>query len=157
LDKLDPSSGELIPPEPEGYLTANHLWNAREGRITLHAAKNEFVGFQVLLRGSVPTAIPSGGVQLALAFDGATGRSLQVELGRYQTVNTRLGPMPDPIVPLTFPTSGPSGAKTQSFHVEIYVPHIVPAGQYRGTLIVKALPGEKRFSRPSGQGTLRFP
>ena len=45
-----PSPATLIPAQPEGYLAANHLWNAASRQITLQAARNEFVAFQVLLR-----------------------------------------------------------------------------------------------------------
>ena len=30
LDKVHPVTGELIPAQPDGYLHANHLWNADE-------------------------------------------------------------------------------------------------------------------------------
>ncbi len=51
LDKVDPQSGVFIPPQPRDYLRANYLWNAAERRISLHAARNEFVAFQVLIQG----------------------------------------------------------------------------------------------------------
>ncbi len=64
LDKVHPASGEMIPQQADGYRAANHLWSAKEKRIRLHAARNEFVGFQVLLRG------PIKGVRPKLAFAG---------------------------------------------------------------------------------------
>ena len=57
LDKVHPVTGELIPAEPEGYLAANHLWDAAGRRITLQAARNEFVAFQVLLRAPSSFAV----------------------------------------------------------------------------------------------------
>ena len=30
LDKIHPATGEFIPSQPDGYLQANHLWNADE-------------------------------------------------------------------------------------------------------------------------------
>ena len=51
LDKVHPKTGNLIPSQPAGYLQANHLWNAATRTISLHAARNEFVAFQILIRG----------------------------------------------------------------------------------------------------------
>ncbi|HZW31709.1 MAG TPA: hypothetical protein VFF52_13435, partial [Isosphaeraceae bacterium] len=140
LDKVHPVTGELIPAQPEGYLAANHLWDSAGRRITLHAARNEFVAFQVLLR--LPGPAPVGPIRPELVFDGPAGAAVQVQFGHYFPVDSRSGPLPDPIVPLTFPF--PAGAprwKHQSLHVEIYVPHRVPAGEYRGTLTLRTAAG----------------
>jgi hypothetical protein len=136
LDKVQPLTGELIPSQPEGYLTANHLWDATERRIRLQAARNEFIAFQVSLRSS--TAVNLGQVLPELIFEGAAGSALQVEFGRYQTIPSRLGPLPDPIVPLGFPPSAAPEMKNQSLHVEVYVPHRLPPGEYPGTLILSS-------------------
>jgi len=132
LDKVHPVTGTLIPEEPPGYLTANHLWDAAGPQITLQAARNEVVAFQVLLRA--PTSFPATTVQPELVFDGPAGKAIQVEMGRYHPVATKLGPLPDPIVPLTDPADATSGAKNQSLHIELYVPHGLATGEYRGTL-----------------------
>jgi hypothetical protein len=132
LDKVHPDTGTLIPDEPPGYLAANHLWDAAGPRIALQAARNEFVAFQVLLRA--PTSVPATTVQPKLVFDGPAAKAIQVEMGRYHPVATQLGPLPDPIVPLTAPVDAISRAKNQSLHVELYVPHGLAAGEYRGTL-----------------------
>ena len=52
LDKVQPVTGEMIPKQPDGYLAANHLWSAKTKEVRLHAARNEFIGFQVLLHGA---------------------------------------------------------------------------------------------------------
>jgi hypothetical protein len=133
LDKVQPMTGDLIPSEPDGYLAANHLWSAADRRIALQAARNEFVAFQVLLRGEL-----SGGQVLpSLVFEGPESQAIKVDIGRYQTVATKLGPLPDPIVPLSFPATDPApGNKSRSLHVELYVPHRLAAGVHRGTLIL---------------------
>ena len=111
LDKVHPVSGELIPSQPEGYLAANHLWNAGARRIALQAARNEFVAFQVLLRGAdVADREP---IRPELTFDAPAGRSPRVEFGRYQAVASRRGPLPDPIVPLDFPAVAPTDANNR--------------------------------------------
>src|SRR5262249_10627805 len=123
LDKIHPLTGQLIPDEPDGYLAANHLWNAESRTITLQAARNEFVAFQVLLRG----ADPISRIQAKLAFDGPNAKSLQVQIGRYHQVASKLGPLPDPIVPLSVTADETPGTVNRSLHVEVYVPHNVPA------------------------------
>ena len=144
LDKVHPATGELIPPEFRGYLATNHLWNAETRTITLHAARNEFVAFQVLLGGNNTAGL----ITPELIFDGQAGKTIQVELGRYYHVPTKLGPIPDPIVPLNFPHAPTPAVKSQSLHVEVYVPHSTPAGLHRGFLTL---------SSPTANEALRLP
>jgi len=100
LDKVHPVTSEMTPGQPEGYLLGNHLWNAKERTIRLDAARNEFVEFQVLLRG------PLKGVAAKVEFDPPAGEradrrsTVATALGRYRCVASPNGPMPDPIVPL---------------------------------------------------------
>lgn len=137
LDKVHPDTGVFIPAQPEGYLAANHLWSAADHRIALHAARNEFVAFQVLLRGG--TAEDRDRIVPELTFDAPSGpgRSPSVEFGRYYPVPSRSGPLPDPIVPLDFPVAS-SGKRATGLHAEVHVPHNLPAGEYRGTLTLRA-------------------
>jgi len=123
LDKARPD-GTLIPDQPAGYLRANHLWSSKDRRVALHAARNEFVAFQVLPIG------PAADIRPALAFTGPDGGKLQTALGRYHPVPTPAGPRPDPIVP------GAGGGGP--IHCEVYVPHDAHAGDHRGTLTLKA-------------------
>ncbi|MHB1556522.1 MAG: hypothetical protein ACYC61_03460 [Isosphaeraceae bacterium] len=137
LDKVHPDTGAFIPSQPDGYLAANHLWSAADRRITLHAARNEFVAFQVLLRGATAEDRDRIVPQLTLDAPPGTGRSPSVELGRYHPVSSKAGPLPDPIVPLDFPGVS-SGKRATSLHAEVYIPHELPAGEYRGTLTLHA-------------------
>ncbi len=147
LDKVNPVTGELIPNEPESYLAVNHLWNAAPPLVTLQAARNEFVAFQVLVRGDLSGAT----IQAELTFDGAVAKGINVEFGRYQFVTSRRGPLPDPIVPLGYPRpSQAPGVKNQSLHVELYIPHDLPAGKHSGTLTLALGSGGRR-------STLRVP
>jgi Domain of unknown function (DUF4091) len=152
LDKVDPVTGELIPMQPEGYLADNHLWDAAVRKIKLQAARNEFVAFQVLLRGEVPT----GSIKPELTFNGPAGKTIYVEMGRYHPVASKRGPLPDPIVPLSFATGGGTTIKNQSLHVEIYVPHGLEPGEYPGTLTLHG-PSPGRSSLPAEEGILRLP
>jgi hypothetical protein len=130
LDKVDPTSGELIPPEFRGYLAANHLWNAETRTITLHAARNEFVAFQVLVGGTNTAGL----ISPKLVFEGQASKAIQGELSQYYHVLTKLGPFIDPVVPLNFPVRPARAVKSQSLHAEVYVPHDTPAGLHRGFL-----------------------
>ncbi len=134
LDKVHPVSGDLIPSQPADYTLANPLWDAASRTITLHAARNEFVALQVVIRGDESAA----SVWPELAFDGPNAGKFPVTLGRYHPVSTPVGPLPDPIVPLDFPVRPIAGARHRSLHVELYVPHTMPPGEYRGTLTLHA-------------------
>ena len=94
----------------------------RIDRSSSRRARNEFVAFQVMLRGDVP----AGAIKADLAFDGPTGKTIQVAVGRYHPVPARAGPMPDPIVPLGFAAENTPRTKYQSLHVEVYIPHAPP-------------------------------
>ena len=138
LDKIHPVSGEMIPKQADGYLASNHLWSAKEKEIRLHAARNEFIAFQVLLRGPIKDVRPK------LEFAGADGAKIQAAFGYYYHINSKKGPLPDPIVPLSKALSVPSefekiaGQKSGSLHAEIYVPHDVKAGDYKGRLTLES-------------------
>ncbi len=139
LDKVQPVTGEMIPGQDEGYLVVNPLWNARQRRIRLNGARNEFVGFQILLAGSVED------VRATLIFDGSDAKATpQVSFGRYVHVPTAKGPLPDAIVPFRAPPDAPfavptpeeniAGQKSGSLLCEVYIPHDAPDGMIRGTL-----------------------
>ena len=120
------TTGALIPPEPDGL--SGRQPSLERGRPPDHAprGRNEFVAFQVLLRGE--HAAWSGSAH-AGHLTGREAQAIKVELGRYHPVTTKIGPLPDPIVPLTFPGRRPVRVtRTQSLHVEVYVPHDLPAG-----------------------------
>lgn len=137
LDKVHPVRGTLIPEQPAGYLAANHLWNAKAKRVTLSAARNEFVAFQILFHGTARD------VKTMLSF-GKDGFQPEVTFSRYWHVDTKGEPLPDPIVPLTSTFSVPSadeaidGQKYGSLLCEIYVPHDAGAGRHQGQLRLRA-------------------
>jgi lysophospholipase L1-like esterase len=128
LDKVHPENGSMIPKQSDRYRAANHLWSAKENKIQLQAAKNEFVAFQILFHGPVSALKPS------LKFKNAAG--VEVAFGEYHNVNTGKGPLPDPILPLK-ESFQVAGQKYGSLHCEIYVPHEMQAGDYSGSLILQ--------------------
>lgn len=118
LDKVKPDSGELIPPHDAAYFAANHLWSAKEKLVRLYAAKNEFVAFQVVLKGAAAGVTPT--IKLP--------EPLKAELLEFHNVKSKSGPLPDPLVPI-------KGALTSSaFLADLYVPHETPEGKHTGTL-----------------------
>jgi hypothetical protein len=138
LDKVQPVTGEMIPKQADGYLAANHLWSAKDKQIRLHAARNEFIGFQILVRGPIQGGRPR------LTFQGEDAGKIQVAWGNYHHVPSKKGPLPDPILPLSGAMSVPSadenikGQKSASLHAEVYVPHEVKPGDYKGQLTLNA-------------------
>jgi len=143
LDKVHPVTGEMTPGQPEGYLLGNHLWNAIERTIRLDAARNEFVEFQVLLRGQLKGMTAK--LEWIPAAKRAKGRStVETALGRFRSVATPSGPLPDPIVPLAevidLPTAEEraAGHSSSSLLAEIYVPHTARSGEHLGTLRLMA-------------------
>ncbi len=131
LDKVQANDGQLIPENPKSYLAANHLWKASEKRIRLHAARNEFVAFQILVQNR------DRSVRARLDFEGPASSAIRTDFGRYRLVSSKNGPLPDPVVPLGGDEDSggePENAKFQSVYAEVYVPHDVLSGEYRGGL-----------------------
>ena len=142
LDKVQPITGEMIPPQPEGYLVVNQQWNARRKEIRLTGAKNEFVGFQILLSGK------TSGIRPRLEFSGsAVANTPQVTFCRYAHVQSAKGPLPDPIVPLDGPLAVPSpeeqiaGQQSGSILCEVYIPHDTPPGKQTAKLRLESTDG----------------
>lgn len=132
LDKVQPVTGAMIPAQPAGYLAANHLWDAGAKRIRLHAARNEFVGFQILLRGG------DAKVQPSLRFEGDGAQPITAEFGRYRAVASGKGPLPDPITPIEQDDVFIRGRTSASLLAEVYVPHKARAGEHRGRLTLRS-------------------
>ncbi len=136
LDKVNPVSGAMIPPQPKGYKQANHLWSAKRRLVRLHAAKNEFVVFQIVLTG------PTDGAIGEFTFDhDPAAHASQAKLLRLRHVKSNKGWLPDPLVPLgSQPIRIPAKDENipdqthAAFLAEVYVPHEAKAGTHTGTL-----------------------
>lgn len=139
LDKLQPGASKFIPAMPDTYRRHNQLFDSTRQVITLSAARNEFVDFQVLLSGK------AAGVTASISFDpeaDAAAEKITSDLNRYVYVETTTGPLPDPLIPLTGPFAVPDdrgGASTRpvSLLSDIYVPHTASAGVHKGKLALK--------------------
>ncbi len=135
LDKVRADTGELIPAQSKEYLASNHLWDAKAREIRLRASRNEFIGFQVLIRGKSASVVPS------VRFE--NNANVGVTLSRYFPVNSKKGPIGDPLVPLLMRVKE---TQYQSFHVDLYVTHDMRPGGHRGTLTLEA--GGQSLSLP---------
>jgi len=134
LDKIDPRTGKVEPPQPADYLWNNHLYRSPNGVIELHAARGEAVAFQVVLRGE-PGANPT------VDFTEPAAQSIAISLARPALVPSPLGPFPDPLVPWHEPPGMlDATARFRSLHVELQIPHPLPAGRYHGRLILQRTP-----------------
>ena len=125
-------------PRPKFYNQANHLWQARNRRVQIQAARNEFVALQAVISGSDPAL---NHTRASLTFADKRSVGIQVEIGKYLEVPTANGAwVGDPIVPQGHTRSWPDvpGRTQRSLHVELYVPHNTPPGKHEGTLKLEA-------------------
>lgn len=127
LDELDvrPAAG---PSRLDG--AAPHLWDPPRRLVRLHAARNEFVAFQVVVAGR-DAVLDATRATLTLDAPGVTP-----SIGRYVEVPAGEAWVPDPIVPVDRGPGMPDvpGRERRSLHIELHVGHEAPAGVHRGVL-----------------------
>ena len=148
LDKVHPERGDVVPEAPAGYRLKNHLWDARTRTLTLRGARNELVGWQLLLEGGELSEPPR------LELEGLTANEarLRVEWWRGVLVAEGAARWPDPLLPLDAGTTGseggsrtkPSGGRPgdgngaserfQGLWGELQIPAEAPAGEHWGRL-----------------------
>jgi hypothetical protein len=153
------------------YQRKNAVWDGAAGRVSLHAARNEFVAFQLVVDSAGPLR------DINVAFDRLTGPGRAEIEGRnialfkawyiranqpssgYEESSLGLGWYPDALLPA--PAGEPvsldlpdahnaigASQRSQTVWVDVYVPQDraqAPPGAYRGTL---------RVSWPGGQREL---
>lgn len=132
LDKVDPVKGHIIPKHAEGYRGGNHLFSAREKRVRLFGARNEFIWFQLVLEGQADD------IQINTDFK----NGIRAELFETAYVGSSAGKMPDPLMPVSgaihIPAKiGKVQVQDQQFHsvlCELYIPHEASPGQSQHTL-----------------------
>jgi hypothetical protein len=133
--------------------------------VTIQLARNEWRGFQILVRSEEPVkginVVPGdlagpAGVILA-ASDARLYRQhqMQISVGTYRNKDFKRGWYPDPLIPFDHPlTRRPLGdakikaapfdlpaGETHGFWVDLYVPADAKGGTYRGTYKVTAAGG----------------
>ncbi|HET6882946.1 MAG TPA: GDSL-type esterase/lipase family protein [Pirellulales bacterium] len=154
LDKVDLESGTIIPNQRASYPASNHLWDAEKREIHLQAAKNEFVGFQLVVKGDFPA------LAIATSFP-ESDTTFDIQWGRlFPLLHTRQGELPDSVLPLENLAANPrAGFETRSgfrngnlvgksggaLLCEIYVPHDAKGGEYVGELLLSTRQGGARL------------
>lgn len=156
LDKVHPVTGQMTPAQKPEYLRANHLWSSKQRRIRLHAARNEFVAFQVLLWGPGGQGGPGGAAGVSVSLDPQAPRRLRDDAGlpadagaeplprllQMRYVPAAQGAMPDPLVPcppvIRWPEAELPGQTHAALLAEFYVPHQAAPGVHQHTLVIKA-------------------
>lgn len=175
--RVDPETGRYREDRPDvhsdypggDYQRANAAWNAHDGRIGLHGARNEFVAFQIIIEVDAPTSdirvhldrlAGPGGVSLS-------GPSIALFRAWYIHANqpssgyeeSSLGPgwYPDALLPaqpgeplllrIPDPENGIGDShRNQTVWADIYVPRgrdEAPPGDYAGVLRVSWPGGER--------------
>lgn len=137
----------------EPWPSASPIFDPRIGRIDLASARNQTLGFQILLRPS-PGVPRVEDVHFEVdALNGAAGALIEksnLELFRAWFVQVRepsytggirgLGPgeYPDPLVPLASPKYGTPFAveRPEMFFVDLRIPPGTPAGQYSSAISI---------------------
>ena len=151
LAKVNPATGNRMADGYTGsgaddYKKANAVWDSSANAIALRAARNEVVGFQLILERlvsdltgvsvSASDLIDPGGATLPAADS--------IELFKLHYVQSDGAYYPDPAIPLSAPFANtfdvPSvnnpGGTFQSVWADVYVSRGAPAGTYTGTLTI---------------------
>lgn len=144
-EKADPVSGDLLEAKAGvgDYRNTNEVWDGQG--VSLHGARNEFIGFQLLIEATTGSlrrvtvsslpAFESGNVNAAWQPNAHLFRDWYVRDGAW---------FPEICVPLTKPFDIPAAdnavpnQRNQSVFVEFLIPRTVPAGRYRSVLTVAA-------------------
>ncbi|MGL4941614.1 MAG: hypothetical protein ACRC46_00300 [Thermoguttaceae bacterium] len=119
---------ELDKPEKfaASQVAANHLWSAEEKCVQVFAARNEWVGFQVLIRGNGEAIRPS------LKFVDEKSNKIDAIFSRFEYVDSPKGRVADPVVPLE--DAGLSVAGCDSILCELFVPETTQPRTHNATL-----------------------
>jgi hypothetical protein len=132
LDKVQSRTGQILPEHPAEYFANNHLWDASKKSIQLQGARNEWIAFQFVVKGEVSK------VELGVSFV-SEAKGVESSVGRYIDVPVGDGSWPDPIVDASSALALAADKERtpfKSYHVELFIPHSIPAGKHRGELQV---------------------
>ena len=150
LDKVHPVTGELIPSQPEGYLAAN-ISGTPPSRTDRAPGGPERVR---RLPGPAARRQLRRGVDHSPSWS-STGRPARRSRSSSAAITrrhqARPAPRPDRAARAFPPSAARRRLKSQSLHVEVYVPHDVPAGEYRGDLDLAQLGAAQEIAAPAGR------
>ncbi|MCX6620595.1 MAG: hypothetical protein NTY38_05875, partial [Acidobacteria bacterium] len=134
---------EYLRPDPSGEIVAPDRSAAAppQKSVTLQAARNGYVSFQVIARPAQPGAYSS-------AFDWSGPRALEADLFREWFHKMRRAGQyyPDALVPVKLPYRSQfpepdnqiADQKAQAFWVDIWVPKQTAPGTYRGKVVLES-------------------
>ncbi len=135
LDKVNLTTGALIPNKENRYWVENHLWSAKRGEIKLAGAKKEWIALQLVVRDSEVTNLTA---TLTLPD---SKKMIPIAVGRYAPIVQGDGLFGDPIVPVARWGNGEGfenkKAKFACFHLEMHLPADLPAGLHQGKLSLR--------------------
>jgi len=153
LTKVNPVTGNRLVDGYTGsgaddYKKGNPVWDAARNKVVLRAARNEVVGFQLILERLV-TVLSHVKVQVSdLTGPGTIAADPNIETFRCWYVKSGTVYYPDACIPLASPfrdwfnipepTNAISGQQNQSVWIDIYVPKTAAPGTYSGTITVTA-------------------
>lgn len=119
LEAVDPREG----PSKEA---ARLPWDDQTKGVRLRAGRNEFVAFQLAVKGGAAL------MNVGLNIDG-----MNATVSRYELVATERGPKADPIVGMGSSRSKAwEEAAWRSYHMEVYVGHEAKEGRHTGNLLI---------------------
>ena len=149
LAKVSPLTGSRLQDVGSGaalddYKKANPVWDSATRKITLHPARNEVVGFQLIL-GRKPANLTGISATVSdLAGPRGVGRLSAENVTSFKLHYVTAGAerYPDPAIPLQppfasrfdLPSVNNPGGLYQAIWFDLYVPAKLPPGTYSGTL-----------------------
>ena len=116
--------------------SSNHFWNGSSNTISLKAAKNEYIGFQIIVK-----AVGSGLTGVNLTAGNFTGAGV-ITSGSFEIFKVLyVGTYPDPLAPFTSTQGAPfsvTAGNNQPVWIDLHIPASATAGSYSGTITVSA-------------------
>lgn len=138
--------GKTIPETNENEFVKNAVWNAKEKRIELTTARNEFVGFQIAFLGKTPKARfemswENGDAEKEKNVAWSKKSIPATAFYRYAKVASPKGQVADPMLECDF--SGKSTEESDVYYCEIFTPAKASSGMKVGALTITNDDGDR--------------
>lgn len=128
--------GKSVPTTSATYTDVNSIWNSNQHIITLSAAKNEFIGFQIVFKGT-----KANEACFSIKWENSNENTLlpQSKFYRFKRVETPKGQMIDPTIPVGVNESVQLQEGIDSVYCELLTPEGMESGTYKGKLYITDL------------------
>ena len=150
--KVDSHGKPLVLHEDPRYQKRNSVWDASTGAVTLEGARNEYVAFQLIIDGEstglknvtvTPADLKSGGALIPASRYALYGEwyTKVTQPSQSPMYSMGKGDYPDALIPMSLPkfdTFDVPANTTQGIWVDLYIPTAARAGEYEGTIALKA-------------------